>query len=136
MASRRRRSAAWTGWGIGAALIAACGPAATPSAAPLTLPPAPSDPAISLQAPAEATAGSTFAVGWTGQETSGDFFVIVPAGSTTWTETPESPYYNATMGNPITLTAPKTAGDYEVWFVKGNLGTTLIIKARTPLKVT
>ena len=117
-----------------ALFVAACGGAgATPTASPISLPP---DPAITLQAPAEAAAGSSFMVSWTGKETMGDFFVIVPAGATTWVETAESPYFNATMGNPITLPAPKTAGDYEIWFLKGELGRTVVIKAKAPLKVT
>jgi len=116
-------------------VLAACGgPGATPTAAP-TLPPLPSDPPITLSAPAEVAPGSTFQVGWTGTETTGDFLVIVPAGATSWTETPDSPYVNATLGNPAPLTAPKGAGAYEVWFLKGELGTTLVIKARRPITV-
>lgn len=109
-----------------------CGPSST--AAP-SIKPVPSDPPITLSAPAEVAAGATFQVGWTGTETTGDFFVIVPAGATTWTETADSPYVNATTGNPAPLTAPKTAGAYEIWFLKGELGTTLIIKARSPITV-
>lgn len=120
-------------------LLAACGAGSgaspvAPSAAASTQP-ASSDPLITLSAPASAAPGAAFKVGWTGAETSGDFFVIVPAGATTWTEGPDSPYINATMGNPLTLTAPKSAGSYEIWFMKGDTEGPLIIKARSPLKV-
>ena len=116
-----------------AAVAIGCGSGAK-TAAP-TLPPAPSDPPITLSPPSEVTAGATFKVGWTGQETSGDFLVIVPAGATTWTESPDSPYVNATLGNPATLTAPKAAGAYEVWFLKGDMGKVQIVKARSPIAV-
>jgi hypothetical protein len=41
------------------------------------------------------------------------------------------------VGNPATLTAPKTAGPYEVWFLKGNTesATIIIIKARASITV-
>jgi hypothetical protein len=119
-----------------AALITACGagtsPSATASAATVA---GPSDPAITLTAPAEATAASTFKVSWAGKETSGDFLVIVPAGATAWTESAGSPYVNATQGNPATLTAPKSAGAYEIWFMKGDTEGVQIDKARAPLTV-
>ena len=136
-----RRTCVVATLGLVAMIVAGCsgGGAATtsPTAGPTiaaSLPP-PSDPPITLDAPAEATAGSTFMVSWSGDETKGDFFVIVPVGTTTWAETAESPYYNATIGNPITLTAPKTAGDYEIWFLKGDMERVQIIKATAPLKV-
>jgi hypothetical protein len=113
--------------------VGACGgPAATPTTTPDQRP---TDPPITITVPAEVAPGATFDASWTGTETSGDFLVIVPAGATTWTETPESPYYNATLGNPAHLVAPKVAGSYEVWFLKGNQGTTIVIKARAPLTV-
>jgi hypothetical protein len=48
----------------------------------------------------------------------------------------DSPYVNATVGNPATLTAPKTAGSYEIWFLKGNTDGPIIVKARSALTVT
>ena len=132
----RRSSRHAFGWLVGVTLVVAagCTPAAT---AEPTVQPLPTDPPIAITAPAEVVAGATFQVGWTGHETSGDFFVIVPAGATTWTETPDSPYVNATIGNPATLTAPKAAGAYEVWFLKGDLesATIIVIKARSALTV-
>ena len=118
------------------ASAATASPAPTPTLAPYTLPPVPSDPAISITAPTEVGAGESFEAGWTGEETKGDFFVIVPAGATTWTETPDSPYYNVSMGNPTPLTAPAQPGEYEIWFLKGQLDTRIVIKARAPLTVT
>jgi hypothetical protein len=125
--------------------LGACGTGAGPTAtiaappttpAPYTLPPVPSDPPITISAPGEVAAGEGFEAGWTGQETKGDFFVIVPAGSTTWTETPQSPYFNVSMGNPTALIAPAAPGEYEIWFLKGQLDTRIVIKARAPLTVT
>ena len=116
--------------------VVACSPGATVAPTSAPLPTAQPDPPITLQVPAEAAAGSEFQVGWTGEERSGDFVVVVPAGTTTWVESAESPYFNATLGNPMTLTAPAAAGDYEVWFLKGGLETVQLIKARAPLKVT
>jgi hypothetical protein len=122
---------------LSAALVVGCGtgsPGATASAVPTIA--VPSDPLITLSAPAQVSAGQPFKVSWTGAETSGDFFVIVPAGATTWTETPDSPHINATIGNPATLTAPKSAGAYEVWFLKGDMEGVQIIKARAAITVT
>ena len=121
-------------------IVAGCGAATTvssagPTVAAASLPPGPSDPPVTLDAPAEATAGSPLMVSWSGPETSGDFFVIVPVGTTTWVETAESPYYNATIGNPITLIAPQAAGEYEIWFLKGEMERVQIIKAKAPLTV-
>ncbi|MEO5703418.1 MAG: hypothetical protein ABIZ52_01265 [Candidatus Limnocylindrales bacterium] len=91
---------------------------------------------LQILAPTGIVGGASFEVGWTGTETSGDFLVIVPAGATTWTETAESPYVNATQGNPAKLTAPRTAGSYEVWFLKGGTESIIIVKARSALTVT
>jgi len=134
MTLRTSRSAAIALFAVLAA-VAVIGCSAPAATITVTVPPPPSDPPIAISAPSEVTAGATFKVGWTGTETSGDFFVIVPAGATTWTETAESPYVNATVGNPATLTAPKVAGAYEVWFMKGNMGKVLVIKARSPITV-
>ena len=118
---------------VAAIALAACGGAgATPTATPDQRP---TDPPITITVPAEVAPGATFNAAWTGKETSGDFFVIVPAGATTWTETADSPYYNATLGNPAPLVAPKAAGAYEVWLLKGDMGAQIIIKARAPLTV-
>jgi hypothetical protein len=114
--------------------VAACSGA--PTAAPVaTADQRPTDPPIALTVPAEVASGATFNASWTGKETSGDFLVIVPAGSTTWTESADSPYYNATLGNPSPLVAPRSAGSYEVWFLKGDMGKVIVVKARAPLTV-
>jgi hypothetical protein len=117
-----------------AALAACSSPSNT--APPPSVFPASSDPAIVLDVPGSVAAGASFNVAWSGIETSGDFLVIVPAGATTWTETPDSPYVNASAGNPAALVAPKTAGAYEVWLLKGNTDGPIIIKARAPITVT
>ena len=83
---------------------------------------------ITLQAPAVVTNGSTFEVKWTGPDGPRDYVTIVPAGS------PEGTYasyaYTAD-GNPATLTAPGTPGNYEIWYasdrVKGIFKTIPIV---------
>ncbi len=116
--------------GLGTAPAATHAPVRTPvPAATLT------DPAITLTIPRDVQAGKTFEAAWAGKETSGDFFVIVPAGAATWAESADSPYVNATIGNPAKLTAPKTPGAYEVWFLKGDTEGPIIVKARAPIIV-
>ncbi|HUQ44113.1 MAG TPA: hypothetical protein VM451_06855 [Candidatus Limnocylindria bacterium] len=115
------------------ALAAACSSPGA-SVAPTSGPPASVASGITLQAPAEAAAAASITVAWTGSAGSGDYLVIVPVGTTSYVETTENPYINASIGNPATLVAPTTPGSYEIWFVKGD--TTDQVKARTPLKVT
>lgn len=122
-------------FGVVAIVLAACGGGSSPTAPAATPDQRPTDPPIAISVPRTVAPGATFNAAWTGEETSGDFFVIVPAGATTWTETADSPYYNATLGNPAPLVAPKTPGSYEVWFLKGDIGTVIVIKARAPLTV-
>lgn len=66
---------------------------------------------VTLQAPAEIPAGSLFDVTWVGPDSVGDYVTIVPAGAPEgdWTD-----YGYTRDGNPITLTAPMTAGSYEI----------------------
>ena len=124
-----------------AALAAACSTGPTSSVTLASVAPVPTtaavptDPTITLTVPAEVGVGKSFTVSWTGAETSGDFLVIVPRGATTWTETPDSPYVNATTGNPATLKAPREAGPYEVWFLKGDTEGQIIVKAKSDLTV-
>ncbi|MEP7158270.1 MAG: hypothetical protein ABI797_02495 [Chloroflexota bacterium] len=70
----------------------------------------------SVSGPASVTHGATFAVSWTGPDATGDFITIVAVGA------PEGSYLSyayTQYGNPATLTAPATAGQYELRYVFG-----------------
>lgn len=133
-----------------ALLLAACGgaaPAASPTASPTvassptpTAPPAssappaasdtpqPSGPAT-VTGPSQVAAGAQFEVGWTGPNARGDYVTIVAAGATKWTD---EPYFYTNTGTPGKLTAPITAGAYELWYVYGPDDS---ISARQPITV-
>jgi Ca-activated chloride channel homolog len=67
--------------------------------------------AISLEAPAEVSGGSPFAVHWTGPDHADDYLTIVPRGA------PEGTYLSyayTSRGNPAQLTAPLEPGAYEL----------------------
>ena len=133
-----------------ALLVAACGggaPAATPTAAPATQPPATVAPATtapttgpaatnvstgepSVKGPSTVAVGARFEVEWTGPNGKGDYVTIVKAGATKWTNEPY--FYTNTAPSPGALTAPGTAGAYELWYVKGEDDSVL---ARTPITV-
>lgn len=127
-----------------AVVVAACGggAAATPTAVPptaappVTEAPAASTPAEtshstgepSLTVPAEIPGGSDFDVAWTGPNAQGDYITIVAAGTATWTT---EDYFNTlSAASPEQLTAPITAGNYEVWYVADD-GQILVRKAVT-----
>jgi Ca-activated chloride channel family protein len=68
---------------------------------------------VTLEAPAEVDAGSTFEVTWTGPDGPSDYITIVPAGS------PDGTYLSyayTASGNPARLTAPADPGAYEIWY--------------------
>jgi hypothetical protein len=129
-----------------AVAIAACGiggATATPSAAVPTLaasaaasaaPATPGGP-ITLDAPAQVKRGAEFSVAWTGPIVLGDYVTVVAKGATKVAT--NAAYVNITVGSPGTLLAPPTAGDYELWLVKGDTLGDLpeFIKARRPLSV-
>jgi Ca-activated chloride channel family protein len=66
---------------------------------------------VTLTAAAQVAKGATFPVEWTGPDGPGDYVTIMKVGTTKWTN--ESFFYT-TAGSPGTLTAPTTAGNYEV----------------------
>jgi Ca-activated chloride channel family protein len=86
-----------------------------------------------LRAPAEVKAGASFAVEWTGPDGRLDFLAICPVdhAGTGYRDFPGSQYVS--RGSPLTLTAPKAPGTYEVRYVT-NVGKTIL--DRVPLKVT
>lgn len=119
------------------ALVAACGggaPAATPTVAPPTAPPATAAPAATTApvattvptnpatGPASITtvpsveAGKQFDVTWTGPNGDRDYITIVAPGATEWTN---EPYFYTVDGNPGKLTAPAAPGPYSLWYVQG-----------------
>jgi hypothetical protein len=84
----------------------------------------------SVQAPAEAVAGSTFNVTWTGPNNAHDYITVVPKGS------PEGHYTDysySDKGSPARLIAPLEAGEYEVWYATGQTNATL---ARANIRIT
>lgn len=69
-----------------------------------------------LSAPDSVEGGTVFSVEWTGPNGPGDYITIVAAGATQWTD---EDYFYTTEGSPGSLTAPVTAGNYELWYVSG-----------------
>ncbi|MDP9465560.1 MAG: hypothetical protein M3P52_13115, partial [Actinomycetota bacterium] len=68
---------------------------------------------VTLDAPNQVQRGAQFEVAWTGPDGPSDYITIVPAGSPPDTYTS---YAYTNTGNPVTITAPDTAGSYEVWY--------------------
>lgn len=80
----------------------------------------------SVTGPASAAHGATFNVSWTGPNATGDYITIVAVGA------PQEAYLSyayARYGNPVTLTAPATAGQYELRYVYGSSKTVLATAA-------
>ena len=76
----------------------------------------------SVTAPASANKGSSITVSWTGPNAAGDYITIVPAGAA---EGAYTSYAYTGAGNPVTITAPDTAGAYEIRYVYGSNGQTI-----------
>jgi Ca-activated chloride channel family protein len=77
----------------------------------------------SLSAPEEVPAGGRFDVDWEGPDNPGDYVTIVPTGSPP--RTYES-FFDAEDGTPGTLTASDEPGQYEIRYVTGQAGQTLV----------
>lgn len=112
------------------------GPPATPTTAPTpgstptgTPGPVVTGPA-SLDAPASVAADTQFDVNWTGPNALGDYVTVVAKGTAQWTN---EPYFDTSLGTPGHLISPKTAGDYELWYVNGADSS---IATRRPITVT
>ena len=84
---------------------------------------------VFMQAPAEVSGGSNFAVEWAGPNNPSDYLTIVAKGADEGTYTN---YVYTRDGNPITLSAPLEAGDYEVRYMNDNEDKTI---ASIPVKV-
>ncbi len=83
----------------------------------------------SLEAPEGVGIGAKFKVNWQGPDNKQDFITIVAS------EAPEREYgvYSYTKrGNPVELTAPAEAGDYQIRYLTGGKYSTL---ARIPIAV-
>lgn len=83
-----------------------------------------------VKGPASATAGSTFEVSWTGPNNPRDFINIVPKGAR---EGESGGWSYTSKGNPLTIRAPLTPGEYELRYSTGQAYVTL---ARTSIQVT
>jgi hypothetical protein len=88
-----------------------------------------------LDAPAQVERGAEFSVAWAGPVVLGDYVTVVAQGATS--VAPDAAYVNISVGSSGKLLAPTTAGDYELWLVKGDTLGDLpeFIKARRPIRV-
>ena len=82
-----------------------------------------------LEAPAEAVAGSIIEVHWTGPDNKLDYLTIVEPDAA---ERSYSNYAYLKWGNPARLEAPEVPGDYEIRYSTGQTYKTL---ARRPIKI-
>lgn len=83
-----------------------------------------------VQGPSEIAAGAKFAVEWTGPNNPQDFITIVKPDAE---DRAYSNYEEVRRGNPLELTAPIEAGDWELRYVTS---TTRTVLGRAPLRVT
>jgi hypothetical protein len=77
--------------------------------------------AASVTAPAQAAAGAKIPIGWQGPGNPRDYITIVKADSAerTWGDY----QYVTRGGNPLTMTAPDTPGEYEARYLSGENNT-------------
>ena len=96
------------------------------------------DSVYELSAPTEAPVASRIDVAWSGPMTDGDFLTLIEAGSS-------DVFRNGVTakledGQPATLTAPATPGDYEIRYILAN-GYTLypdmqhVVQATRPIRI-
>lgn len=95
---------------------------------PVTLTPA----TATLNAPASVQRGADFTVTANGPSYSGDYVDLVPKGHTKTSG--ELDYAPARQGTALTLTAPETAGDYEVRYIMVARGGRHVLAVK-PVKV-
>ena len=85
--------------------------------------------AASINGPAQAVAGSTFAVSWQGPNNERDYVTIVKKGAR---EGEYGNYEYTARGNPVKVLAPVDPGEYELRYSTGQAYATL---ARAPITV-
>jgi hypothetical protein len=85
----------------------------------------------SVKAPAQAVAGSTFAVNWQGPDNQRDYVTVVKKGAREGDYSNEYEY--TARGNPLKLRAPVEPGEYELRYSTGASYATL---ARAPISIT
>jgi ABC-type glycerol-3-phosphate transport system substrate-binding protein len=119
---------------IAAGVAAACGGATASPSATAASPAATSSASIvarSLDGPAEAKAGSDIVVTWSGGVRNGDYVTVVAKGGS---YKADDPYVNIYGTTSATLKAPMAAGEYEIWWIRGD--TTDVVLARHPITIT
>lgn len=84
---------------------------------------------VSLNAPAEAIAGTTIEVTWTGPDNQGDYLTVVPADMA---DGRYGNYTNTSAGSPLQLLVPIMEGDAELRYMTGQAGKVL---ARRPMRI-
>jgi Mg-chelatase subunit ChlD len=84
----------------------------------------------SVAGPAQAVAGSTIAVSWTGPNNARDYLTIVPAGAR---EGESGEFAYTASGSPARIVVPLEPGNYEIRYSLAQSQTTL---ARAALRVT
>jgi Ca-activated chloride channel homolog len=87
--------------------------------------------AYALDAPDEAAAGSAIEITWSGPGNPGEYVTIVPAGSPVGTY---REYRYMRDGNPLRLSAPPIAGDYEIRYATEGVSPNPTLASR-PLRV-
>jgi Ca-activated chloride channel homolog len=88
------------------------------------------DAATSVSGPAEAPAGATITVDWSGPDAQNDYISIAEAGGD---DRRYEGYTYTKSGNPVRLRLPMTPGDYELRYVMSQDSTVL---ARAPITLT
>jgi hypothetical protein len=83
----------------------------------------------SIQGPAEAVAGASFAVTWKGPDNRHDYLTVVAKDAR---EGESGNYAYAERGNPVSLRAPLAPGEYEIRYATGQSHLTL---ARAPIRI-
>ncbi len=99
-----------------------------PQTVTLTLPPY--LPPASVSGPAEAPAGDTISIGWTGPDGPHDYISVTETGANEGAMTAKT--YTET-GNPVELRLPMQPGDYEIRYVLNDGASVL---ARQPIHLT
>ena len=84
----------------------------------------------SIKGPAQAVAGSTFAVNWQGPNNERDYVTIVKKGAR---EGDYDNYEYTARGNPVKVLAPVEPGEYELRY---STGQTYLTLARAPITIT